>query len=565
MTAFVLKLFDCTLLQKMGSLRGVMRGNTRKYLNRIAAFIVALMIGLVVAGSAMTIAYAEGEENASSDYEPTEHRHNNKEINEWEDKVLIAATDKLTSEGRVYYAYADYVDELISYFSKKDLNLSKDEAQDAINKIKDPANAKSGARSGYLYQIGGSPKEEGSIIEESEYDGQIYPEFKEDVRFKNETEYRQSDLYKNNKAYIEDRSNTVYESKAAMREEMKELAAADRKFISFLKDKPSGESIDDLVASKGLGIGLLVVSALALLMTIGVIAYGWRNKTVSALLGLDDESWNRGNTHRDRHRIRKISAIILALVVAFDLVVICSGLTYRVTFGSDSYIEEAMDEGGICQHGYMSFRDEVHEYLSSKSLPQNSLDLALAYRGYRFDYIKGTRSAMKKGEIDVVYKGIQESVESQVDLMAYMTKQDSSSVIESINEIYEKSMSTDVGIFINKLRASLNRSYAIAFVLCIASLLLASLMTIFERHDVYRGLRDLSIGTLAGSAIWGVITAYFKLMKDDANIAISSDSAYVTYSMAMDGIGRYMLILLGLSLVASLLLFGASMYMQRRL
>jgi len=535
-----------------------------KYLNRIAAITVALMIALVTISYMSLNVYAEGEEEASDGYQPTEYRLADESINEWEDRVLIAAMDTLENEGRVYYAYGDYVEELVSYFTKDDLNLSKGEANDAIKQIKDPVNAKTGAQSGYLYQIGGKPKNEDSIIEEGEYDGKVYPEFDKNVRFKNESEYKNSDLYKNNKEYIDERTNTVYESKSAMREEMKQLAEADRKYQKTLSKRPKDDSVNEFIAPENAGVVFAAISAAILLITIAVIIIGWRNSTVSLLLGLDDESWNRGNTHRDRHRIRKISAIVLAIVIAIDLVVLYTGITYHSTYGSNNYVEQAMDEGGVCQHSYMQFRDDVHTLLGQHYLPQNTLDLAMTYRNYRFDYVKGTRSAIKNGSDEVTYRGIQESIEPQIELMAYITKNDSDTIKAGVEDIYSESLSTSVGMFINKLRKSISVYYIAGFIMSMISLIMAAIMIVIERRSIYRGVGNLATGALAGTAVWGALTAVISLKVDASQIGFEDDAVYVTNTYAVNGLTTIMMTLLGISAVASLMIFVTSKIMQRK-
>ena len=538
--------------------------STKSYLT-VLKYTCLIWLSLFFALVAVTPVFAASEEADVSDgYVPSEYRLENDAINEWEDRVLIAATGTFKSEGRVYYAYGDYVDELISYFTKEDLDLTEKEAKDAVSEITDPENAKAGAMSGYLYQIGGKPADTDSLVDNGEYDGKVYPEFDKNVRFANEEEYRASDLYLSNKAFIEERNSTVYESQSAMREEMKKLAEADRTYQRVLSSRPADASLTEITAPKAAGIIFAILAGCLLILSVYIAVYGWRRSTVSILTGADDENWNKGNTHRDRHRIRKISAVILAAIVAFDLVVICSGLTYYSTFGSNNYLEKAMDESGACQHCFMSFRDDVHDYLSKNSLPQNALDRALTYRDYKFDYVKGIRSAIKSGSDEVTYRGVQESVEAQIDLLAYVTKKDSGNVVKDINEIYESSLSADPGVIIYKLRTSLMGAYIAGFIFSIISLLVASAMLIFERHNIYRGIKDLAIGALAGTGLWTIITVFVIFAGRSKSVGLLDDQAYVMFNSAIGGLPFSMMVLLGISAAVSVLLFGTSWLMHRR-
>lgn len=544
--------------------------------NAFTEYSLTCLLALLVFAFAFSPAFAVGEDNEETDasdveteeitdeYIPSEYRLANDNINEWEDRVLIAATGQLTSEGRVYYAYGDYVDELVSYFVRKDLDLSEEEAMDAIEQINDPNNAKMGARAGYLYQIGGKPKDADSIVENAEYDGELYPEFDESVRFKNESEYRKSSLYLNNKAYIQDRTSTVYESKSAMRKEMKKIAAADREYQKILSKRPADAAITELVMPKTLGIVFFVVAAALFVLTIAVVINAWRKGAIAAFRSMDDERWQLKSSGKHRHRIRQTSAAILAIVFALDMTAVFAGLTFNSTFGSDRYIEEAMDRGGICQHGYMDFRDDVHSLLLQNSLPQNSLDLALTYRDYRFDYMKGTRSAIKSCSADVTYRGIQDSVEGQLDLMAYVANKDSSKVVSGVNRLFEESMSTDIGVFISRLRSSVKPFYLAGFIISFLGLVIAGLALAIQRNDVYRGIRNLSEGVIGGTLLWGLMTAYMKFMLDAFAFGIKSDSVYVMFVEALQGVSSYMIMLLCISAAVAAILFAVSVIMRRR-
>ena len=104
----------------------------------------------------------------------------------------------------------------------------------------------------------------------------------------------------------------------------------------------------------------------------------------------------------------------------------------------------------------------------------------------------------------------------------------------------------------------------IAYILTVISLILASVMLVLERHNIYRGLRNLAVGAIAGSAVWGGITLLAVLNADTAQIGMADDQVYVMLSTAVRGIPQVMLILLGVGILASTVLLVVSARMQRR-
>lgn len=485
-------------------------------------------------------------------------------LNQWEQEVLDQAGQTMDYEGRVYYAYGAYMKQLRSYLEGDDINMTEKEGKDAVKQLKDPNNAKAGAQSGYLYQVGGKPLESESLSGEEEYDGQLYPEFDPNKRFNNEAEYKASDLYKNNRKYILDRTNLVYESQRAMRQEMREIAAADRDYKYTLMRRPADAGIESITAPEEAGLFFTIAEAFFLALVIALVIWNWKNGTISMLLDPDAEHWNRRNTHRQRHRIRIISAVILIVIVALNLTVTYTALTIHSTAGSDRYIEQATDDGGICQHNFMEFRNQTHRYLGQNNIPQNTLDLVLTYRDYRFDYVKGNRSAMRDGDEEPVYRGVEEAIEGQIDLMAYLTKQDSDKIVSGVSGIYEGTLSNDIGLFIYQMRDSVRSHYLIGFILGIVAMILGMVMLLVQRHYVFTGMKDLAIGGLAATGLWGLLTALAAFVLKPAQIGLSSDAVYVMFQSAVSGLVPFMLVLLAVSGATSFILLGLSIWMLRR-
>ncbi len=481
-----------------------------------------------------------------------------KNINEWEEKVVKEGSKKLTYRGRVYYAYQEHVDELLYYLNKKEIDLNQADAEDAIRQLNDPSNAKQGAMQGYLYQIGGKPKK-GAISTASDYDGKVYKEFNKKVRFKNEEEYKKSKLYKNNKQYIDTRQTVGYKNLDAMREEIREISQDDREYESILRTRSGRGDIEGLEISESSGLVFLVIEIVLLLIVIVLFLRGKKEGTMPSL-----NKFIPKNTHEDRKRIRKSTSIILVFIIAFELIVTFTGITYSRTIGSNSYIDDAMELGGVYQSAYMGFREDVHKYLKKNKVSQNALDLAMPYRNYMNDFKNVNNSSMRTGNNNLRVDGIKDIIKDQVKLMAYVVKKDSKQITKKVDVLYKRSMSNETGMFIYEFRNSIGIIYKIALLIAWITLFLSTAILVLQKHHPFNGLKDVAKGTAFGTFLWGVITAYMALMFDGTVFSIESDNAYVTVQKIIEGLSLPMSIMFAGGTLLTVLLFSTYLIEKKR-
>ena len=91
-------------------------------------------------------------------------------INSEESRVLTVARGSFEYEGEKYVAKRYFVDQLIAYMSREDIDLSAEQADSAISKIY--ANVETGVREGYIVKIHDDEEsqkvKEGKIVKEKD-------------------------------------------------------------------------------------------------------------------------------------------------------------------------------------------------------------------------------------------------------------------------------------------------------------------------------------------------------------------------------------------------------------
>lgn len=482
-------------------------------------------------------------------------------------KISHLIRQQFSCDGRIYMAYGSYISQMERYMKQDGVDLSDSETADAIRMLQDPQNVRTGAASGYFYQIGGKPANKDGMGG-TDYDGKLFPEFSQDMeRFWDKTEYHKSALYKNNKKYIEESGNHVYESQTAMRRELREVMTMSRVYNNTLRQRPANPSVTAIPVSSGKGMILTAAEIGLLILTVVVFAGLWKKRT---LIFFNEASHRRaGSTHEDRKKARKAASTVMILSVGLNLCVAFSGITYLTTAASDRYVEESMDNSGVSQHAYTIFRDDVHNYLKSRKIPQNSLDIALTYRDFSLDQASGIQWSQAKKESGSKSENgtseavLPESVEGQLQLMAYISKNDNNTLRADLLNIYRKDLSTDGGTVIAQLRDDVSHRFMVPFILGVVNLILGILILLSEHHYLHRGIKELTRGLALGLGLWTLALGFFTITKPYQSLALKSDDGYVLWNTMMNGATTTMLALLGGGAVITILLGFVSRQMRK--
>ena len=482
-------------------------------------------------------------------------------------KISHLIRQQFSCDGRIYMAYGSYISQMERYMKQDGVDLSDSETADAIRMLQDPQNVRTGAASGYFYQIGGKPVHKDGMGG-TDYDGKLFPEFSQDMeRFWDRTEYHKSALYKNNKKYIEESGNHVYESQTAMRRELREVMTMSRVYNNTLRQRPANPSVTAIPVSSGKGMILTAAEIGLLILTVVVFAGLWKKRT---LIFFNEASHRRaGSTHEDRKKARKAASTVMILSVGLNLCVAFSGITYLTTAASDRYVEESMDNSGVSQHAYTIFRDDVHNYLKSRKIPQNSLDIALTYRDFSLDQTSGIQWSQPKQEKTSKANGeateavLPESVDGQLQLMAYISKNDNNTLRADLLNIYRKDLSTDGGTVIAQLRDDVSHRFMVPLILGVVNLILGILILLSEHHYLHRGIKELTRGLALGLGLWTLALGFFIITKPYQSLALKSDDGYVLWNTVMSGATTTMLTLLGGGAVITILLGFVSRQMRK--
>lgn len=418
------------------------------------------------------------------------------EINSNEARVISAASGTFLYDGKIYKAGTAYINSLISYLSADDVDLSAEQADEAISMMY--ANVAEGVNNGYLYEVGGdntqttekATTEEG---QESDTDERKDITGKEDAD-KNTTEDKTSS---GDEIDVWDAMSNQTEAKAELKKRPKKQSAdaevklegsdivittKDNKEVSFSRNE---KIVSDrmILTIDGIAVILLVITLIC-----GIILF------VTKCMTFHKNPKRKARPgHSKRRKIRHNTRAVLTVTTAVSLfwLLIMVG-TYVSLFNVDAIMQN-MQSSGYFRYAYSEYisglATEALELNDIGSLKEEAKQIK-KYEDFLFD-VKQNSIMILNGNLDV---RIPES---------------------------------NVTPYIYNLKQSFVRMFQVAGISVIFNIIFGIFLMIFMDQRRERGVKHTAFAMLLASVVMIGITLVMMIGKPYQNIYIEPDYLYL--------------------------------------
>lgn len=291
------------------------------------------------------------------------------DINGNEARVISAASGTFTYEGKQYKAGSSYLNSLVSYLSGDDVDLTAEQADEAISMMY--ANVATGVTEGYIYEIGTG--EDATTEEDSTEEDWADAETDEDEKTDNEdvkgqtTETAQQQTQDELNVWEAMSNPTENKNKLKERPEKEDASAAveleaegiivttkDNEEISISKDKPIISSTFILVIAiiAGIMLGITIVC--------GVILF------VKKCMSFKKSKGRKARPgHSKRRKIRRYTRAVLTGTTAISLTGIAVLLGLYVSLFNNDAIMQNMQSSGYFRYAYSQYVAEQAQMVVS--------------------------------------------------------------------------------------------------------------------------------------------------------------------------------------------------------
>lgn len=529
-------------------------------------------------------------------------------VNSAESRVYSAACGTFTYDGKVYRAYGNYLSQVYSYLSRDDVDLSDSEATAKIHAMRVASSVRTAVRSGYLYQIGTvsgdsgsssgdtgtSSSDSGTTASDSGTTEYFDDSADSGTPYKNETAYKNSELYKLNKDKIDAANSVLLDSSSADSVAKKQEDTAQAVYNNILKKRVSKKetsvtvSVDpdtgkaDISKTSASGsaatfvgeIGFLdshlqqvrfvfmAIEVLLLVLAVGAAVVLARNRCFSFQKKKDQTA---GSDHAKRRKIRRMFGVFFTVALAFNTFVACAAVSGKITLFSNNQITVLMSETGYYHAAYKELNSNMQELLEQEGCMANACEDAVSYDAFLFD-IKNQMLRQLDGKLAVTdYSDVREAAQTEMEASGYISNSDAKKISKEIESLYSSSVKSVVGISVRHARQAYDGIMMPGLLLAFVDIVLMILLLLFIERYRHRGVRRIFSGVLAGVIAFGVCLLYLVISKPYASIYITPDYLYVFFNGFMKRFLKICTAVFISGAVISILLKISAMFMRKSL
>lgn len=422
-------------------------------------------------------------------------------INAHEARVISAASGTFTYEGKQYKAGSSYLNSLVSYLSGDDVDLTAEQADEAISMMY--ANVAQGVAEGYIYEVGTGEDAttEEATTEDDWADAEVEDDEEADDKKKDseeqttesakqqtEKELNVWDAMSNpteNKKKLEERPEKD-DATAALQLESEGIVVTtkDHEEISIAKDKP--------IISDSMILVMAILSGVILAITVicGVILFAKKCMSFKKAKGRKARPG-----HSKRRKIRRYTRGVLTITTAISVTGIALLLGLYVSLFNNDAIMQNMQSSGYFRYAYSQYIAEQAQALVDGLKDSESTETADAselqtYDEYLFT-IKQSSLKVLDGDMNIIIP------DSNVAPYIYNLKQ-------CFVEIFVK-----------------------AGISLIASAILGILLMVFMDQRRERGVKHTAVSILIASGVMAVLTLIMLVYKPYTLLYIEPDYLYL--------------------------------------
>lgn len=457
-------------------------------------------------------------------------------INGNEARVISAASGTFTYNGKTYRAGSAYINSLVSYLSEDDVDLTSEQADEAISTMY--ASVADGIEQGYLYEVGAEDTTENASTETTEEtatteeeqsdekeDGSGKKNDKTDSNSKNSSAEKEDgsstdvnvwDTMSNpteNKNKLKKRPKKENASAAIeMEDEAIVVTTKDKEAISIPKTEP--------IIPNGYIIAIAVFSGILFTITVvcGAILFGTKCMSFRK-----PKSRKARPGHSKRRKIRHNTRAVLTVTTGISVLIAFLMLGIYISLFNQDAIMQNMQDSGYFRYAYS-------------------------------EYIADTADSVLQGSVDEMKENLKDTKIATYEEYSFTIKQNSLKVLGGNLDVVIPD--SNVAPYVYNLKTSFVKLFQMSGFFVIGSIIFGVILMIFMDQRRERGVKHIAASVLAAGAVMAVFTLVMTINKPYMHIYIEPDYLYLFLMECVKRLVAVMTSITAFGVVLGMLLVG---------
>lgn len=425
-------------------------------------------------------------------------------INGNEARVISAASGTFTYNGKTYRAGSAYINSLVSYLSEDDVDLTAEQADEAISTMY--ASIADGVSQGYIYEVGAEDATENAStetteetsIEETEQSGDKKKDSsKKDDKTDQDSSTEKTDGASTDVDVWETMSNpTENKSKLKQRPKKEHADAAiemeeEAIVVTTKENEPISIPKNEPIIPNGYIVAIVVF--LGVLFAITVVCGG-------ILFGTKCMSFRKPKSrkarpgHSKRRKIRHYTRAVLTITTGISVLIAFLMLGLYISLFNQDTIMQNMQDSGYFRYAYS-------------------------------EYIADTADSVLQGSTDEMKEKLKDTKIQTYEEYSFTIKQNSLKVLDGNLDVVIPD--SNVAPYVYNLKTSFEKLFRLSGFFLISNIILGVILMIFMDQRRERGIKHIAASVLAAGAVMALFTLVMTINKPYMHIYIEPDYLYL--------------------------------------
>lgn len=525
-------------------------------------------------------------------------------MNAAEASVYSAASGTFQYEGKTYKAASEYLVQLQAYLCRDDIDLSQDQATEAINRMY--GSVAQGVLEGYIVPADGSsastpatpenpgaasPTESvgvGSAEEPGTEDGNtdafqpseagqsgsetigttdIGSDPVTDINktaggnsvvtsngkiFGGLTEAQQKEMEDtlSTRAAVEEANGEISYDPA---ENMISVQSADG-IVYHLPEDVNRELLGKWTGIlKAVGIAMCVITVVCAILLFAFGCMEFQKKKPA------------NSNHKLRRNLRKLTGILLSLVLGVGILGAGGTLWMRMSFFDAGRILESLSDSGYYHGAYDSMMKQVHAVMKVSGCREDTCDDILTYENFMFSTKNQIQLALQGRASSATYEDVKEDVVEALDGIEYFTKESREQLGSAILVIYQSSVKNVLGDVTYAVKNFFIDELKVIGILLMICVVISILLMVYSERYHHRGMMKIANAFFVAGILAALIGIWLFVGKPYAGYYITPDYLYLFVAYLVEHSVKILWIIAGPILGGGILLRLSAREMKKRI
>lgn len=253
------------------------------------------------------------------------------------------------------------------------------------------------------------------------------------------------------------------------------------------------------------------------------------------------------SNHKLRKKIRRITGILLSIVLTVDIFGIGGALWAQMSYFDDSKLLDSLSDSGYYHEAYNDMMMDVHAVMKVSGCMEDICDDVLTYENFMFATKNQIQLSLQGKKSSATYEDVKTKVVAELDGIDYFTQDSKEKLGVAVLVIYQSAVKNVVGDVAYKVKSVIGGRLKFTGLCMAVSAIMALFLAIFSERYVHRGIRKIANAFCFAGLLILIAGLWLGFGKPYTGYYIAPDYLYLFFA---DLVKKSVIVLVGMAVLS---------------